>query len=446
MKIRTIGFGLALFAATLSPLSNAYAQKKVKSEPFNVQNEKVSTYLQNSDATFSTKEGCFGQSFFDDKSGTRPDQPACKEITFRDSEATSAKVYLWRASNSKNKDFIGQFSLKDGVGACSFRNLVPGVKYKYAVVSETGRKIQSGSFETCGQVRMIMLDRGFNVRDLGGWKGLGGYTMRYEQIYRGGSLGGTAKDGHPSDITDADRAELKRIGVGAQLDLRAKTNAGRYSGEGSYHSYALGKVTMVDADYNNTMTDNGAYNEDASVISDIAWIIYELKQGRPVYFNCRQGADRTGTIAFVIEGLLGCYEYGNGKGANQMAMDYELTGFSGANEVDNWKVGSSCRPAAEAFSNKHKLFRQLLDLKASEPEITLATLQQKCYYYLNRYAGTDRWGKSLHIDQGDLDWFIKFMLNMPAKEYQKYKPTWAQPGGDLKEVGETCANVVNYSR
>lgn len=433
-----------LLAALFWQGDKCVAQTKTNSTVFNIQNEAVTEFLTSGDATFSAQSGTYSQAFFDQPLSYRPDQPAAKELTFSDPKATSAKVYLRNKGNAKNHGFIGEFCLKNGTGKCLLRNLVPDCTYQYEVVANDGRKIASGSFQTTGQVRMIALEKGFNIRDLGGWKGLGGRTVRYEQIYRGGSLGGTDKDANMSDITDADKAELLRIGIRAQLDLRAKTNAGRYAGESSLHSYSAGMTTMLQSDFNNTMTDNGAYNEDATIISDIAWIIYELKNGRPVYFNCRQGADRTGTIAFVIEGLLGCYEYTNAQGGNQMALDYELTGFSQANLVDNAKVSTSCRPASEAYSNKHKLFRQLLDLEAAEPEIRLQNLQQKCYYYLNRYTSPKHQSGTPHIDREDLDWFIAFMLGMSRSEYAPYKQAWAQRGGDLKQIGEAYANAINY--
>ena len=413
-------------------------------DTINIENEAVRYVMSLSNSDFRVTDGKLPQKFYDEARSYRPDQPVGKTIAFSAPvTVANAKVYAANNKKMKNADFIGEFKLANGYGQCELKNLVPQQTYYYKVVSDKGRTIAKGSFLVSGQVRMIAIDGGFNIRDLGGWKGLDNHTVRYEQIYRGGSLGGTDKDGMRSQISDADKSELYRIGIRAQLDLRAKTDGGLYRGEGSLHSYSMGATPLLKADFNNTMTDNGAYNKDQSVISDVAWIIYELRRGRPVYFNCRQGADRTGTVAFLIEGLLGCYDHQNGSGGNQMAIDYELTGFSQANLIDNWKVATSCRPAAEAYNNTHKLFRQLMELKASEPGIELATLQQKCYYYLNRYSG--KWhGDIKHIDSSDIDWFIMHMLGMNAQTYAKFKPAWASKGNNLKETAEACATVVTY--
>ena len=411
---------------------------------FDIENEAAKKFLKISDAIFGEREGNFGRKFFDMERDYRADWPNVKIIEVRDTKASFVKMWLATSKNAKKGDYIGQFDVENGVARCLARNMVPGRRYYYIVESDDGRTLMRGTFLATGRLRMIATDKGFNIRDLGGWQGLGGKTVAYQQIYRGGSLGGTDKDENSSDISFADKDELYRLGIRAQLDLRAASDKGKYRGEGSLHSYSAGITTLRDADFCNIMTDYGAYGEDRRVVSDVAWIIYELKRGRPVYFNCRQGADRTGTVAFVIEGLLGCYEYSNEAGGNQMALDYELTGFSQANLIDNWKVSTSCRPAKEAYTNTHKLFRKLFDIKPEEPGVELKNLQQRCYYFLNRFKGFTKGKVTLHISADDLDWFICHMLGMSRKQYAPYRPNWAQEGNDLKSVAESGANVVKY--
>jgi len=418
-------------------------------EDFDIENAAAADYLSHSTVTLSsTGDSNYGQSFFDQSRSYRPDQPNSKTITFSNASASNVAVLL--ATDPYFSDKILNVSTTES--SYTFRNFVPGTTYYYKVMKGYD-VLTSGAIAATGQLRMIAVDKGFNIRDLGGWTGIGGNTVRYEQLYRGASLGGTDMNGTTSDITAGDKAELYRIGMRAQLDLRAATNSGKYSGEYSYHSYSRGETTLTDADFNNTMTDYGAYNQDASVVCDVAWIIYELKKGKPVYFNCRQGADRTGTLAFIIEGLLGCYGSDTG---HQMAMDYELTGFSQANLVDNKSVDTSYRGATEAYGNSSKLFYALLNLSVSDMEFN--SLQEKCYYYLNRYwtnrteSGSSTNTVTLCIDKSDLDWFINFMLgvtdiegNLAEGHSAKISgPEWAYAGENLKSVAEAKANVVEY--
>ena len=400
-------------------------------QDLNIENEAVSHYLTTSNAIWGPKVGTPGKDFFDEERDYRPDFPNCKHLIFSNQTATTATVYLSTDADFSHLLLNDEVALQEGQGQYTLRNFVPGKIYYYKVVANNGIVLTSGALNITGQLRMITLDRGYNIRDLGGWKGLAGKTVRYEQIYRGASLGGMDMYGNTSDITDADKTELFRLGLRAQLDLRSPQNSGLYAGETSLHSYSRGETTLLSADFINIPLDLGAYNRDASPVQAIAWLIQELKAGRPVYFNCRQGADRTGTLAFVIEGLLGCNEYTNANGGNQMAMDYELTGFSRARFVDNVDLGSSYRPAVAVYNNPQKLFRQLLDMEAGIEGIHLETLQQKCYYYLNRYFKNGENpsvldpAAQISISKDDLDWFIMYMLDMNENEYSAFRPEWA---------------------
>ncbi len=410
----------------------------------NIENAYVRDYCSKANSTFSSAASNYSESFFTAAAANYADQPASRTIEFESETATTAQVVLSQQSDYSAPELTAEVTLTEGKGSFKLTNLYPDKTY-YCKVVAGEEVLATDEFTTTGQIRMIALENGFNIRDLGGWKGLGGKIVKYGQIYRGASLGGSDKDGNTSDLTEADKAEMKRLGVRAQLDLRAATNEGKYTNEGSLHSYSRGETTLTDACFANIMTDYGAYNQDASIVHDMAFIIYELKQGHPVYFNCRQGADRTGIIAFVIEGLLGCNEYSNEAGGNQMALDYELTGFSGANRVDNWKVSSSYRGAQSAYNTTAKLFHQLIDLNPSGVE--LSSLQERCYYYLNRYF-TDGCNSNVQgevqvgIDKDDLDWFIRFMLDLP--EYTS--PTWAVDAADLKTIAEKDANVVQHKQ
>ena len=51
------------------------------------------------------------------------------------------------------------------------------------------------------------------------------------------------------------------------------------------------------------------------------WVVQKLREGKPVYFHCAAGRDRTATLAVLLEGTLGVSE-------SDMAKDYELTYFT----------------------------------------------------------------------------------------------------------------------
>lgn len=458
--------------ATLSTSSkkNQIGQNDIKEMPaiplefveeLNVENPVVETYLKNAKVSLSsTGDSNYGKTFFStarSNQNYRSDQPNTKTISF-EANATTAKVIMATDAAYSNVVLSKEVELSNGKGQYTLRNFVPGNTYYYKVEA-SGVLLTAGALHATGQMRMIAVDNGFNIRDLGGWTGWNGNTVRYENIYRGGALGGTNCDKVLGvTLTESDKQELNRIGIGALLDLRAISNGGCYRDEKTVLSYANTESPISNWDFNNTMTDFGAYGQDASIISDVAWIIYELKNGKSVYFNCRQGADRTGALAFIIEGLLGCY--GNDTG-HQMALDYELTGFSRADIIDT--AGDPYRAATEASPSSSKLFGKLQSLTATN--ISFNNLQEKCYYYLNRYAKENKFGlyannqtstlehNEIAIDKEDLNWFINYMLGITDREGNllpgktKYQgPSWQFTGDVLKTIGEENASKVIYAQ
>ena len=448
---------------------NPSGEISFEEEIMNVENDYVRNYLATATSTFLSSNKTSA-----DFGG---DRPAVHKVNF----GVDGALVTLASDPAFNEASILLRTVADK--EFSFVNLIPGGDYYYKVEKD-GRLIRAAKLTVTGLVRMIYLEDGFNIRDLGGWTGLGGKTVRYGLLYRGGSLGGTNRGpagGQTlvvTDIGEATKAELKRLGINAHLDLRAATNSGKYiAGEYSNHSYARNETTIPDADYNNTMADYGAYNEDASLVSAIAWIILELRRGKSVYFNCRQGADRTGAVAFLLECLLGCYDQPFAPCANQLsspctnhpaakdasqlpspcanqtALDYELTGFSGADRTDNIKM-NSYRGAPDAYSNHSKIFYQLLNLEV--PGVGNATVQQKAYYYLNGYwktatpspsSGRTLEQSRISIGSEDLDWLICKMLDMSPTEYSPFRPSWAQtnPDCDLRAVAEANANILAYT-
>ena len=71
--------------------------------------------------------------------------------------------------------------------------------------------------------------------------------------------------------------------------------------------------------------------------STIRTIIGWLKEDKVVYFHCHGGSDRTGTLAFLIEGLLGVSE-------EDLSKDYEVTYYSGSNRKRNSSTGWFYKP------------------------------------------------------------------------------------------------------
>lgn len=144
---------------------------------------------------------------------------------------------------------------------------------------------------------------GQNIRDLGGWACDGG-TVKYGMLYRGANV-------FPTD-TQIRPILVGECGVRMELDLRGKQE------EPIRDKSALGNIgyccpeTFVWYSLANTT----AWREILRCIFD------SVLTTTPVYFHCSAGMDRTGTVACIIEALLGLSQ-------NDIDKDYELSSFAG---------------------------------------------------------------------------------------------------------------------
>lgn len=144
----------------------------------------------------------------------------------------------------------------------------------------------------------------WNVRDLGGWACDGG-TVKYGLLIRGGR------------IAAADRAVLVgELGVQHDLDLRGREGGG--SGD---------EPDMTESPLGSDVWYTRAQQYAWYALVPVAtWQLYlrcvidAVTHREPVYFHCTAGADRTGTLACVLEGLLGMSR-------SDIDKDYELTTF-----------------------------------------------------------------------------------------------------------------------
>lgn len=169
-----------------------------------------------------------------------------------------------------------------------------------------------------GGVRMIYTPSVWNVRDLGGWACTGG-RVKYGKVFRGGHFG---------SITDADKATIVDwLGVATDIDLRNNSETGGITTSplGTGVEYFHQSLDF----YANAVSTSAASARTVSVLKKVMACVAATK---PCYFHCMSGADRTGTIAYLLLSLLGVSQSDKDK-------DYELTAFS--DETDGRRFRNS---------------------------------------------------------------------------------------------------------
>lgn len=268
-------------------------------------------------------------------------------------------------------------------------NLIPGRCYHYEAKDASNNVIAAGNIKPEGQVRMLFLEGVYNIRDLGGWPCYddnGNFVGRiaYDRLYRGSRPETDTTYWHRSGATMNDRRMMTNfIKLGKQLDLReSDTDGGRYtyliaSGNTSTTSasafgldFTNNKIPRVRVsqisywaafDYTSISDGVSKVNPIRQVFLAIGEIVDSLKNNKSTYFNCAQGADRTGTLAMVVEALIGAND-------DALLKDWELTSFSGC-LMENTKgsyLGSmsdyralhtDCADKASSNSGSHDLVK-----------------------------------------------------------------------------------------
>lgn len=190
------------------------------------------------------------------------------------------------------------------IGSETYYNQAPNVKTPFA------NSEKAGTLKPLDFLRWINVGA-WNVRDLGGWACDGG-TVKYGLLFRGGKL------------TAADRNVLvDELDVRHDLDLRGREGGGSGDEPEMTASPLGGDVYYTRAQkyawY--ALTPAETWN------TYLRCVIDAVTHREPVYFHCTAGADRTGTFACVVEGLLGMSQ-------SDIDKDYELTTFYSGSGTD----------------------------------------------------------------------------------------------------------------
>ena len=288
-------------AVTVAPSANdgpAYVQS-FEQELCDIENEGTRKFLEEVDYS-SDPDYVLSYARDYKKEYGANDRPLPVKVAWGD--GTAAKVVV-----STSPQFDGSFEVPAEASPAEIYNLIPGVQYYYKVLDAGGKVLKTACVTPVGPLRMINGVVG-NMRDLGGWKADGGH-IAYGKLYRGAALERISSKGKEIFLDD--------LGISVDLDLRGYK-------ESEYH---LGAV-IDGIDYlklpleKNLGRGTGRTNElyQQAIRSIIGW----LGEGRSVYFHCAGGADRTGSLAFLIEALLGVSE-------SDLSKDYELTTFGRSN-------------------------------------------------------------------------------------------------------------------
>ena len=244
-------------------------------------------------------------------------------------------IFTWEADEeadyyrffiSTEEGFISCESYLLNTCSISLEHLFTGTDYYWTVISTKvvdGNEVNktvvpTRSFTTAESPRCLRIEGVSNTRDFGGMDAMDGYRIKQGMVYRGGKLEG---------ITDEGREFFVDVlGLKTDLDLRTPGEGG--AGSGSPLGADINYVNINGRYY---VWGMGIQSEEGKKVFAEEIRLFANPDNYPIYIHCSLGRDRTGTLAFVLQALLGASR-------NDMYMDYELSVFSVTGTLDNASI------------------------------------------------------------------------------------------------------------
>ena len=314
---------------------------------FLLENEYASAYIKNTDYSADVDYTYNNiDTYMYQASGHNGDLPLPITITWESGTYSALRVDV--SLDSQFESGVWSYAPASSATSISIYNLIPNKHYYYRV-SDGETIIKTGELYTLGKLRMLNIPNCRNFRDIGGWSIGTNQRLKYGRLIRGVDV-----DEPMMPITESGIIDLvNRIGITTEIDFgdNASIPLSAYGVESLYNPslYGIGA-------YNNQRTEEyplilesfttpdgrQKYNNALSVVID------RLENNGILYLHCNAGCDRTGTLFFLIEALLGMSE-------SDLAKEYELSSFY-SQRTRNGYIGGYAPGTVSAYNYKTMIF------------------------------------------------------------------------------------------
>jgi protein-tyrosine phosphatase len=178
--------------------------------------------------------------------------------------------------------------------------------------------------------RLLPFTVTFNFRDVGGYTGLDGRTVRWRRLFRSDSL---------HRIGEPDREAFSALGIRTVIDLRRQREIDAVGRIAAEHAPSYRHIYPVHPEWDATTLDAqpeaarwladrymDLATEGMPAVGEALGVIAD-EDSAPVVVHCAAGKDRTGVVCAVTLGLLGVSDA-------DITADYELSSSASARLAD----------------------------------------------------------------------------------------------------------------
>lgn len=228
---------------------------------------------------------------------------------------------------SKDKSFKDYFVVKSTRKIINLKALQGGHTYYYKIYGDGNLKkvLREGVIKTKSTPGIYYTIDGLcNVRDLGGWETTDGRRIKQGLIIRG--VRANDHDNIPVYTKEGYAIIKDALKIKGEIDFRHDQDFFGQTGNifNKDNPYLITPFTTcchILPSYNEGGPYNRVFDKRTPESFNKVFNFLLDKDNYPIYIHCNGGADRTGTICLIIEGVLGVPE-------ESLLKDFELTSFS----------------------------------------------------------------------------------------------------------------------
>ena len=279
----------------------------------------VNDYILDINEVNTTEHSPRVESYYDSKTYDDYSNPTDLRYRVYNHATLSVNIHLATLSNFSDEVVINTTDLRRH----TLENLLRNTTYYWKVVTDDGELTSSTfTFTTEDTARFISAGGVHNVRDFGGYMTKSGKRIKQGLVFRGSELNSenySANGNHYANL-DEDNIDLfvNKLGIQVEYDLRSV-------GELKDNDPNVNSNLGVGVEYiNNDWCPAYKYiSRDTNNVHLIAPVFRSMLEAdtKHVYYHCWGGADRTGTMSFILGGFLGM-------SFTDLLLEYEFTTFS----------------------------------------------------------------------------------------------------------------------